>query len=696
MRHYGKYFWRPIPFLRLLIPLTVGILTGFYFSLPFQLIAITAVTAIISLCIIYFFLSSAKYTLRWLNGLLFNLLLFCTGAILIYFQNIEHNKNWIGHFLQNNPLVIVTLQEPLTEKANSYKALAKAEAVMVNDQWETVRGNVLVYFKKDSTVPALQYGSELIIQKKLQPITNSGNPGGFNYKQYCAFQDIHYQVYLQPKEYLLSDKLHKNIFTELLINMRTNVLSILRKYIPGEKETGVAEALLIGYRDDLDKDLVQSYSNTGVVHIIAISGLHLGMIYGLMILLLKPFRKLKWIRWIKPLLILLVLWGFSLLAGAVASILRSAVMFSFIAIGESLERRTNIYNTLAASAFCLLVYNPYFFWDVGFQLSYAAVLSIVLFMKPIYKLCYFSNKLLNSIWQLNAVTLSAQILTLPIILYYFHQFPNLFLFTNFIAVPLSGFILYGELLLLIVAKLPIANELTGKLVSILITQMNNIIERTDRLPFAVTDNIQVNLWQTVILYLTISFLAWWLLLKKSKGLLIGLVFIVFFVFLRGRNLVQQQRQHKLIVYNIPQHQSIDILEGNTYRFIGDTILLQKGFLRSFHLQPSRILHGVHPVNTLPNTIISDHMIVSNHLSVLIIDKSTSIIPVTQRIPVDIIIISGSPNININQLAAAFDCQQYIFDSSNPLWKIRYWKKDAENLHLRHHTTSEQGAFEVAL
>jgi competence protein ComEC len=263
-------------------------------------------------------------------------------------------------------------------------------------------------------------------------------------------------------------------------------------------------------------------------------------------------------------------------------------------------------------------------------------------------------------------------------------------------VPLSGFILYGELLLLVFAKLPFINELTGKTVSFLVTQMNNIIERTDRLPFAVTDNIQISVWQTVILYLSISYLAYWLLLKKTKGLFIGLIFFIFFVFLRGFNLVQQQQQHKLVVYNIPQHQSIDILEGSAYHFIGDTILLQKGFLRSFHLQPSRILHGVHPVNTLSNTILSDHLIVSKRLSVLIIDKLTTIDTVKQRIPVDIIIISGGPNIRITQLAATFSCQQYVFDSSNPMWKIQYWKKEAENLHLRHHTTSEQGAFEADL
>ncbi len=696
MRHYGKHFWRPIPFIRLLIPLTAGILIAFYLDVPLQLLSITAAIAGISLLAIRFLPSSVKFTIRWLNGVFFNLLFFCLGAVLVYFQKIEHDKTWIGHYLSGNQLVIVTLQEPLVEKASSYKALAKAEAILVNHEWKTVKGNILVYCKKDSTLPPLVYGSQLIIQKKLQPITNAGNPGGFDYKQYCAFQDIHFQVYLQPKDYKLSGQIHTHVFTGLLIDMRNNVLSILRKFIPGEKETGVAEALLIGYRDDLDKDLVQSYSNTGVVHIIAISGLHLGMIYGLLVLLLKPFHKQRWIRWVKPLLILFVLWGFSLLAGAAASILRSAVMFSFIVIGESLGRKTNIYNTLAASAFCLLVYNPYFFWDVGFQLSYTAVLSIVLFMKPIYKQCYFSNKSLNTIWQLNAVTLSAQVLTLPIILYYFHQFPNLFVFTNFIAVPLSGFILYGELLLLVFVKLPLINELTGKLVSFLVSQMNSVIERTDRLPYAVTDNIHVSLWQTIILYFAICYLAVWLLTKKPRALLIGLTCMGGFVILRCFFLLQQKQQHKLIVYNIPQHASIDILEGNTYQFLGDTLLQQKGFLRNFHLQPSRILHGVVPGDALQNTIITGHLIASSHVSVLIIDKYLAIPRLSHRIPVDIIILSGSPKIFLTQLAAAFDCKQYVFDSSNPLWKIQYWKKDADNLHLRHHSTSEQGAFEVDL
>ncbi|MES2372253.1 MAG: ComEC/Rec2 family competence protein [Bacteroidota bacterium] len=689
MRRYGKQFWRSVPFIRLLVPLTAGIVLSQYHQLSLHLLIFLSLLSILAL-ILTRLASKLRYRLRWITGLSLNLLFFCMGCLLMYFQNIENDKRWIGNYALKATAVSVTLQGPLVVKPNSYKALAKLESAFVDGEWMIVKGVILIYFKKDSLPQSLSYGSRIIIQKPLQVIRNSGNPGSFDYKQYCARQGIHYQAYLQPKDFFANGETDKNSLTGFLLNTRNNVLSIFRQWVPGETEVGVAEALLIGYRDDLDKDLVRSYSNTGVVHIIAISGLHLGMIYGLMLLILKPFRKQKWMRWTKPLLILLVLWGFSLLAGAAASILRSVVMFSFIVIGESLGRRTNIYNTLAASAFCLLVFNPYFFWDVGFQLSYTAVLSIVLFMRPIYQWFYFKNKILNLVWQLNAITLSAQVLTLPIILYYFHQFPNLFLFTNFIAVPLSGFILYAELLLLLACKVPFLNLYTGKTISFLINQMNAVIERTARQPFSVIDNIQVSLLQTVILYISIAYFAWWLLQKKYFALLAGTGLLCVFFLIRSVRLVQQSRQQKLIVYNIVKQKAIDIIEENRYQFIGNLSLIDE----TYQLQPSRILYGV-KAGAVP-AVITGQFIAGEHRSVLVIDKPFNQTPGQPKIPVDIIILTGNPKIYINQLAAVFDCPQYVFDSSNPLWKIRYWKKDAENLHLRHHTISEQGAFEVDL
>lgn len=688
MQKFGIPFWRSVPFIRLLIPLAAGIVAAFYlqFPLAFPLGCLLAGGCFF---LYYRFVPPVKkYRFGWVNGIAINLLFFSTGCLLIHCRDLRNDKNWIGNHVANTQYLSVTLAEPPVSKPNSFKALAATESVFVDGNWLPAKGNIILYFKND---PALGYGSRIVLTRKLQAITSSGNPGSFDYRRYCAFQDIHFQVYLQPGDYINTNTLSKNPLTGMLLNTRNNVLSVFRKLVPGKTETGVAEALLIGYRDDLDKDLVRAYSNTGVVHIIAISGLHLGMIYGLMLLILKPLRKYKWMRWGKPLLILFVLWGFSLLAGAAASILRSVVMFSFIVIGESLGRKTNVYNTLAASAFCLLVYDPYFFWDVGFQLSYTAVLSIVLFMKPVYRWFYSMNKLLNAIWELNAITIAAQVLTLPVILFYFHRFPNLFLFTNFIAVPLSGFILYGELILLLVCKIPFVNVYTGKLVSLLIGLMNTFIERADRLPFAVTDNIQVNIPQTILLYFSAGYIAWWLLRRKTKGLVAGMFFFAGFILIRSILLIRQSNQHKLIVYNIPKRRAIDVMVGKQYSFTGDAAVEDDPSLLDRALLPARILYGAKERAPATGNLVNGH----DH-SVLLVDRGFRPAAVAQKIPVDVIVISQNPGIRMHQLADVFDCRRYIFDNSNSLWKIRYWKKDADSLHLRHHTILEQGAFEMDL
>ena len=615
--------------------------------------------------------------------------------ILVWLKDIRHQKNWIGHYPHAPITMLATVQEPLTEKDKSYKTTVNTTAILLHHQWQPVSGRLFIYFSKESLPDNIQYGTELLLTTSLQEISNSGNPGGFDYRQYCAFQGIYHQAFLRRVHYQLTGKIKASVFTSMLFGVRNRVLGMIKKYIPGDKEAGVAEALLIGYRNDLDKSLIQVYSNTGVVHIIAISGLHLGMIYGLLIFLLKPVRKTKWLLWIKAFIILGVLWGFSLLTGAAASILRSAVMFSFIVAGEYIGRKSSIYNTLAASAFCLLIYNPFLLWDVGFQLSYTAVLSIVLFMKPVYRWWFLENKLLNMIWQLNAITLSAQVLTLPLVLFYFHQFPNLFLFANFIAVPLSGFILYGELLLLVLATIPRIAILIGKAVYWMIHQMNGYIERTGSLPFAITDNIRVSLAQSIILYMFIAFMAWWLLHKKTRACCAGLFFLMLFVAERSRYLVNTARQQKLVVYNIPRYTAIDVIEGNHYRFIGDSSLYQ-GPLYNFHLRPARIQLGVPENAELNYVCISKNLVTSSRSTILIINNWP--VPGIQgkKIKADIIIFSGNPRVKLAEVAAIFNCTQYVFDSSNPLWKIRYWKKDADSLHLRHHSIPELGAFEVTI
>jgi competence protein ComEC len=684
------YFWKRTPFIRLIIPLLAGILIQFTFTLGF--FPLLAIVGFIALLLFAFYLTPfyAKYTFRWVPGVAINLALIVAGALLVYKQDISNKQNWIGNYNTDTVPLLITLQEPLVEKAKTFKAEASVEAVMIDNEWKEATGKILVYFSKDNILK-LDYGSQVILYKPLQEIKNSGNPGSFDYRKYNAFKGVFHQVFLKANEYVVTNTTNENEIKKWLFGVRFWVIQKLKKYIKGEREAAVAEALLIGYRDDLDKDLVQAYSNTGVVHIIAISGLHLGMIYMALVWLMTPFKRKKWIRWIRPLVILTVLWVFTLLAGGVPSILRSAVMFSFIVLGETLNRKSSIYNTLASSAFVMLCINPYYLFDIGFQLSYAAVVSIIAFQKTIYNWAYIQNKILNFFWKLTSVTLAAQILTVPIIFYAFHQFPTMFILTNIVVVPLSSGILFGELILVICSAIPVLAQFVGTITSSLLAIMNGFIERINRFPYAVYDGIQNSLVETIFLYLFIIAISYWLMNKTKAALSFAIAAMCMLIAIASIDNYKKRQQKKLIVYNIQQHTAIDFIAGKQYVFFGDSALVHDGYLNNFNLKPSRTLHKVGVADNLEDLFITKPFIQFMSKRILVIDRSYKFQTAT-KIPVDVIIVSHNPRLYISDVASVFDCKQYVFDASNSTWKIGQWKKDCDSLHLRNYSTPDNGAY----
>jgi competence protein ComEC len=524
--------WQSTPFLRLLIPFAMGILSAYYLPTTASLLHNIAMCSIIVLFV--FSLTSITTKFKWmaLSGVAIHSLLFVFGALICEQQDLRKQPDFIGNHYSKNDSIIANIQEPLIQKKKTWKAVANIVAVKHLGKWIRVRSKLMIYIKNNHLAKQLTTDDAIEFAEPLQKISNNFNAGGFDYERYCAFQQIYYQLYLPDAAKIF---LKKNAPSPkfYLYKTRDKILGILKKAIPEKTEQSVAEALLIGYKEDLDKSLIRSYSNTGVVHIIAISGLHLTMIYSLLLRLLQPIGNKKWTNYLRSSIILILLWGFSFITGGAAAILRSAVGFTFLLMSKSLGYKNNTINTIAASAFFLLVYDPFLLWDVGFQLSYTAVLGIVLFSGYIERWFFFKNKLLQLIWQVNAVTLSAQVLTLPIILYQFHQFPNLFLFTNFLVVPLSGMILYAELLVLLVSPVTVLLKWSGQLSSYLIFQMNHIIERTNRIPFALTKNIAINLPEAILLYVLIASMLVWLIYKNKKGFMVSLAVIMLLVFSRS-------------------------------------------------------------------------------------------------------------------------------------------------------------------
>ena len=696
MRDGHSYFRKRSPFLGLFASLAIGIVLHWYLEIK---LTFWIYLGSISLLLFFFFFLLPyfeKFKRGWIAGLMAYSAIAAIGGILTHFNTITNDPASIHQQVIKDDVLIVSLEESLVPKSKSFKANANVISVIRDDDTLQVKGGIIIYFGKDSLQPGLQYGSMIAFRKPLQEIRNSGNPGGFDYERYCLFQGITHQIYLKEGEFVRLSDNRTTFIGRLLESTRNYVLSVLRKFISGEKESGLAEALLIGYKNDLDKDLIQSYSNTGVVHVIAISGLHIGLIYAVLMLLLKPLGRKKQTRWMQPLLVIAGLWGFSLLAGASPSVMRSAVMFTCIVLGKTFSRKSSIYNTMAFSAFGLLCYNPFWLWDAGFQLSYIAVLSIIIFMKPIYNLFYVKNKLLDNVWKLNAVTIAAQILTLPVSIYHFHQFPNYFILTNIVAVPLSSAIVLGEILLCALGSLEFlspASGLLGKLLSWMIRMMNEYVSLIELLPSSVWEGLQISLIQAILLYVIIMFVALWLMRKSRMNLALFLLTVVAFFALRSWSFFERGEQRSVVVYNIPRHSAIDFFIARSHFFVGDSACLSDPFIKSFHLKPSRTiartLGGVNETSGNKTWRMGNKRI-------MLVSEAMEVEPEEEKPTIDLIILSRSPRLYISKLSEIIDIRQIVFDSSVPAWRMAYWKRDCDSLGIPWHDVSKNGAFVMNL
>jgi competence protein ComEC len=688
-------FWKKAPMFRIVIPFTTGIIIQWYYSIPLFIDSLALSLSVILLTIFFFLSFFARYRFPFINGTATTILFISMGAFLTYKNDIRHNKQWFANSYSDSISMLVTLNEPPVEKIKSVKAEVSVNRMFNGNNNYPATGKIIVYFQKDSLLPALQYGSQVCFKKSLQEIRNTSNPGGFDYKQYALFHDITHQVYLQTTDYVLLPVKNENKWNKFIYSLQEKVLAILRKYIQPEKELGLSEALLIGYKNDLDKTLVQSYSNTGVVHIIAISGLHLGLIYWLLLKIFQPLQKRKKLKWLRPILIVSGLWIFTCLAGAQPSVLRSALMFTCIALGESLTRKTSMYNTLSLSAFLLLCYNPFWLWDVGFQLSYAAVISIVLFSRPVYNVFYFKNKIADHLWKLNSVTISAQLLTLPIILYYFHQFPNYFLVTNLVAVPLSSIILMAEISLCTFSFIPFVAIWLGKITSWLVWLMNAFIEKMEALPFALWNGFQLSIWQAVLLFIIIVACLHWLIERSKTSLKLALVMLLAFVSLRSYSFIKTARQEKIIIYNAPQKKAIDIIEGFDYYFIGDSSFQNDVLVKNFYLSPTRTLYRIGEKQCIHGLNVSKNYIDWQGKHILLLDQPFSF-TYSSKQKIDLLIVSGKSRVNMKKLAAALEIKQLIIDGTVPFWKANYLLADCDSLHIPCYDVSAKGAFAMNL
>lgn len=699
------------PLYRLLIPMILGIIAASI---------IQAASVSLGLIIFLFLLFSfwifrhhqfRQYTWRFISGLFITVLFFLFGYQLL---SIKTDVNSSQHYSNIDSVthLLVSINSPLVEKKNSYKTVGSVLLVYLSNNDTatiTAKGKILLYFSKTNP-PNLKYGDELIIVNKLQIVKNYGNPNEFDYATYLKQQNIHHQVFLSDKDWIKTAHNSANKIIQLSLNIRDVLLQILIDFDFTDDEFAVASAILLGYDEYLDQDLRQLYAGSGAMHILCVSGLHVGIIFLMFNTILAFIKKYKYGAVIHAIIMILIIWLYALVTGLSPSVFRAATMFSFITVGIMINRKTSTYNSLAASAFVLLIYNPYLLFHIGFQLSYMAVLSILFIQPHLAKLFDHKWWIIKKSRDLIAVSIAAQLGTFPLAIYYFHQFPNYFILTNLLVIPMSFIILISGFANIFVYLIGSASSYLG----IILTKglyaglwfLNSALSLINQLPAAVSKDLYFTISDTFLVYLIILFSALALINRKTIFMIYSLAS---FILLFGTNALERFRsnqQNQLVIYNIPNHSLIDIISRNTSYFFADSLLLSDTntihrFQRDNYLKQRVKYRHSHPIEVLklieyqPFSGINNFLVFGDK-KIFIIDNSCLLPQDYHDEKIDYILLRNNPKISIFDVIKEIRFDTLIMDASNKYWNTLKWKKQCDSLQIGYWDIKENGAFIISL
>jgi competence protein ComEC len=635
---------------------------------------------VISACILIF-LSLTAY---WQRKTLFFVLItwitfFLTGMILVYENDATNHTNFFEKHLKNTSKVILAIDKVL--KPGNYHHKYVADVVQV-DSKKTI-GHVLLNIEKDSTPLLFHTGDLVFLKNKFQDIKSSLNPHQFNYKNYLAKQGIYQQVYATKQELLLLDQTSTS-FLGFIAALRLKIQQSLQQYDFSEDELAVMNALLLGQRQEISKELSDNYSKAGAIHILAVSGLHVGIILLILSFVLKPLERVNKGKLIKLVLVILFLWFFAVLAGMSASVTRAVTMFSAIALGQFFNKRNAVEHSLIFSMFIILLWKPLFLFDVGFQLSYTAVFGIIWVQPVLYQLWKPTFFIVDKGWQLISVSVAAQLGVLPISLFYFHQFPGLFFISNLIIIPFLGVILGLGLVVLVlsyVSILPVFLEgFYGDVISIL-NKVVTFVARQEKFLFS---EISFSALKMIFFYLLII-LGFQLFLKlntKRCFLFLGSILAFQCVFILEKYTIAQKSE--LIVFHKSKNTIIGKRKGSSFEVYHSMDSLQissQKLLINYKVGENISSQNYHKLSNL--------MYYKKQV-VLIIEKDG--LYDIKELNSPIVVLRESPKINLQRLAEKLKPAIIIADGSNYKSYIENWKATCKNLKIPFWTTYNQGAY----
>ncbi len=661
-----------LPF-HFVVLLFLGIYSQFYYQFwNFGFLKTLFLIAIIS---IFLLILNHKKISTFLSFILFYLI----GVSSVYFNNDINYKSYYQNYAEKNSTVILRVDKVL--KSGLFNDKYEVEVIQVVST--ITRGKVLLNVRKDSLRKRLEVDDLLYVKPVFEKVNLPLNPYQFNYKNYLIKQGIHQQVFLDYNEF---KRVGSQSFSMqgLSAKFRNHVKESLNDYNLKPDELAVINALLLGQRKDISKQLITDYSRAGSIHILAVSGLHVGIILLILTWFFKPLERLKRGRHLKVILVVSFLWMFAFVAGLSASVVRAVTMFTFLAIGLSFQRKNIVEFSLISSMFFLLIIKPMFLFDVGFQLSYFAVFGIIWVQPKLYKIYTPKFKIVDKFWQLLSVSFAAQAGILPLSLYYFHQFPSLFWLSNLIIIPFLGGILIGGIVIISLSLIGFLPQSLATVYGFVITQMNNFVSWVSHQEQFLLKDISFSFLMMIASYFFIIFLVRFLIEKSPKKLIYFLISILIIQSVFLFETYQKKRKTAFIIFQKSRTSVLGIRAGEQLLVYHneDSLEIRKSNLMTSYRIGENVQQHFKTFDSSIFQFEKEHVLLLDSLGVYQLNNLKNLS----------VVLRYSPKINMERLIKTIQPKQIIADASNYKSDVSRWQIVCKEQKTPFYYTGKNGAY----
>lgn len=686
----------------MLIPFALGIwvsifVVGLRLSSTFLIAASLAL--LVMAVLTAFVLKRQRHS--WFFGSVMACYLFMAGYSLVRVYGAEFQKNDYRSFQADASYYVARVYDYPTERPNSIRTVLELQYQFGDSAAShPVSGKVMAYFPKSDSAFALHYGDLIAIPAPICEAMPPLNPEEFDYRAYLGRKGITGQVYLKDEDWFDLQTNDVNPIYAFSYRFRDVLLASLHRSGLNDNEFGVAAAILLGYDDYLADEVRKNYVAAGSMHILCVSGMHVGIIYLLASFLLGFLNRKKWQKTLKQMLLLALIWFYALIAGLSPSILRASLMISFVIIGEIIRRKGFIVNSIAASAFILLCINPNNLFEIGFLLSYAAVIGIVVLQRPIYNLLYVKNKLLDKAWQITAVALSAQIATIPFTLFYFQQFTTYFWLSNLFMTPISFIVVISGMILLLVSWIPYVNTLVGYLVWGAVYVMNWVVAKIESIPYSIIKGLYINDFEFAVLLVALLLLMLTFMLRKRRlfiAMLATLLVVMGSVTIRCYS---SDQQHGMTVFSLRSHTAVDFVRGGEHVLLADSALMAdestvdyslKGAWARQHLSPNPQVIGFEEDYANEYLCKKSNLVTFDGKLLAIWEDQGISDSLSFRLPADYLLIVGKQKPDVRSIVNSYEAKLLLIDGSVPRYLAEKWMDQARSFDIPYYNIGE-GAF----